>query len=338
MPAPNGLNEWASLYTYDWTMTVYVYPTTTRLYTLVDNSTPLATFKLLPSDSSGAIYCPPYSRWADLLVQSLRPTTVGNVILGVGPGPTLFYKKVNLSTTSLSTSAHTSATDLQTSGSQSPELTPVIRSIPTANSVASKYHTSATSDASATDQNRLHEVEPGGESDSQLGGGTIAGISIGIVLGILLVIGAYIILWRIRKADIGTVHQIEDAWIKSELDEMILELDDALMRYSVHRSSYQEPFETICMQEIASPEPRELGANTRPSELSPYRLGDCSSLSEHVISPYRDSIVTELSPHAQAQRLRELERLEMEEAKLRHEREQLTQREEEQSPRLDGSH
>jgi hypothetical protein len=290
---------------------VYIYPTTTKLYTLVDNSTPLATFKLLPSDSSGVIYCPPYSRWVDLLVQSLRPTIVDRVILGVGPGPTLFYKKVTSSTTSLSTSAHASATDMQTSESQLPELTPFIRSISTANSMASTYHTSATSVASATDQNTLHEIGPRGESDSKLGGGTIAGISIGVVLGILLAIGAYIVLWRIRKANLDTVHRSEDAWVKSELDNMIIELDDALIQYSVHRPSYQEPCGTICMQEIASPEPCELGANTRPSELSPYRFGDCSSPSEHDITSYRDSIVTEPSPHTQTQTLREMEMLEM---------------------------
>jgi hypothetical protein len=175
-----------------------------------------------------------------------------------------------------------------------------------------------------------------------MGSGTIAGISFGVILGIILVVGAFILLRRVRKVNRDTLNQSNDAWIKRESSKIVVGPDDAPLKNGVYHLSHKDPLGTVYMQEMASSEPRELEADTRTNELSPHQLGDPSTLSEHDsnisngIAPYRDSIVTEPLPHVQAQRLRELEWLELEEAKLQQRREKLIQQGREQSSRPDG--
>jgi flagellar basal body-associated protein FliL len=85
----------------------------------------------------------------------------------------------------------------------------------------------------------VHEVWTGIERDHKLSGSTIADISIGVVLVVLLVVGSCIISWRMRKANMDTVHQSEDAWVKSDLSKVIIELDEASLK--AQYSSFELP-------------------------------------------------------------------------------------------------
>lgn len=175
---------------------------------------------------------------------------------------------------------------------------------------------------------------------SGLGAGPIAGIVVGIV-GLLVIIGVVLLCLRRKKKKQqtefpATAHD-NNAFMKPELD-------GSNKDFHTH-STYPEVADSQPIQEIDarhghSTHP-ELGGNntpsavhhSQPSEL-PHQHGQWMQHPQEIDDVYAHesqqssgATAAEPSPHVQAQRRREMEWLEMEEARIRQQRELLMQQE-----------
>jgi hypothetical protein len=331
--------------TQGWTVSGYNYPTTTQLYTIFAESTPIATIRLLPESAGGGVLLP-NNRLLDtydapaivdhaiLMVDGYyTPAIIFSRIYGVilSDAPSLSAPPPNLGTPSplqvtslrsLTSGGRSSSNTFQTSTSTSRILSTDIAS--------------ATDDVSADDPNLLEEPNSGDSEASRLSAGSIAGISIGVILVVSIVVGAWIILRRRRKSRSDTNDGSNNTSSKRESDKMVVDQDEVSHGSSAQQLNYQDASGMEYMQELDPSHSNtfmihahELKADATPGELSRHQSGSHSHFSptdndqDHEIEPTADSILPAPSPHVEAQRIRELEWLEMEEARLRQRREQL---------------
>jgi hypothetical protein len=331
----------------DWTITGYYFPSTTEYHTLTARSTPILTFRLLPASDGGGL----------LLANNKpvdtdeMPKQMGNVFLKVATdktGANIIFTEISgiitfdttmvipslglgSSVTALATNIPTLPFDaLTTPAAPRPS---VAAPISASTSLASK-----TTSGTNTRTDSLDASNTGSRKPPGLSGGAIAGISIAVICAVLLWLGVWIMFrrrWKTRDTSI----QSDVVSFKRASDKMVVSSRDG---NSSHPLRYPGSLETACMPNIVPSQPRgsfasahELRADTGTSELSPRSPVEISPLSPiefsvHLESaPNIDITTADASPHVEAQRKREVEWLENEEAKLRQRREQLMQQVEE---------
>jgi hypothetical protein len=326
-----------------WTLTKYTYPTTTQLYTIIVESTPIATIRLLPFSAGGGILLPNNLR----LQRYNPPATVDHALLAVEGyvEPTLIYSRIYglvgsgpLSIPLLPSDTSTFVPPLSTTSRVS---TPNGQTSLSTSSITPTGPTSTTDSTSISNADPLDEPDPNNEGVSKLNGGMIAGISIGAIVGLLIIMGLYIIVWRRKRARKNTNNESDDALAKRESDKMVVSSDEALYQSGAHHMSYRDH-----TQELDSSHPRtfninahELQAYAMPGELSRHHYVGLShasptdSTQDDDIEPATQDALITPSLHVEAQRIRELEWLDREEAKLRQRREQLMRQSGEHSSR-----
>jgi hypothetical protein len=319
----------------DWTVKEYVVQTTTQVYTIFDDSTPLATIQILPTTgyySSGGVLFQDGS----LLFPYYPAETVDRVLLSISGTrrPSFYYSRIDgISSISptpdskTTTSLPLTSVRFQTSGDRSG-----ITAFPISPLTSEPTPTASVSATSGTDGELVNgENLPDVAEKYKLNGGVIAGITIGVIAAFLFLLGAFIVLRRRRRSRGSITDESDDNPTKRESDKMVVGADEALYQnHNPHMSYYDN------LQELYPPQPHtfsmhahELKAYTTPGELSRHH---CVSMSQPSpidgiqdcnIEPTTEHIVVAPSPHVRAQRIRELEWLDMEEAKLRQRREQL---------------
>jgi len=185
-----------------------------------------------------------------------------------------------------------------------------------------------------------------------VGGGAIAGIAIAGVLVLALMIGGWY-FWRRKKRrtepPTTTLTDDELARREGDGDKMVLGADQSAPTAGAYQTQYQEMSGNGLTQELdrshsykyAVGGAHELRAEDQPGEL-PYngmeehkRANETGAIGTHdggdgrntetIQVPGANSSTSQVSPHVEAQRKREVEWLEMEETRMRQRREALLQ-------------
>jgi hypothetical protein len=327
-----------------WTIVGYDYPTTTQFYTMFASSTPIATIGLLPGSANGSSYIPDHGLYAT--VQPLILVEHALLITSIDKyGPLVAYTPVFEATKSISTTLpyispnpSTPTASAQTDAFQQEGWisSTTLQTLPSTAGIASITTPSVIRGASATSGANIAESgfpsrpELHGGAPFKLSGGARAGIAIGLILAVLLLIGMHIIFRPRHRTTSDTEDQVGDASIKRASYKMVVGPGDAVFPES---GQHQEPF-TFYMHEAPSEaglfttKVYELKADTGTGEMRP---GNQSPQSPSVSDwksqdgPRLETTVANNSLHVQAQRKRELDWLEMEEARIRQRREQLMQ-------------
>jgi cbb3-type cytochrome oxidase subunit 3 len=327
-----------------WTIVGYDYPMTTQFYTIFASSTPIATIGLLPASANGSIYIPDHGLYATVQ----PPILVEHALLIASIdkyGPMVAYTPVFEATNSISTTLpyiapnpSTPTVSAQTDAFQQGGWisSKTLQTLPSTAGIVSITTPSVTGGASAT--SGADEAQSGfpnrpgsnGGTPSKLSGGARVGIAIGLILAVLLVIGIYFLFRRRHKTTRDTANQVDDASIKRASDNMVVSQDDT---YLPNDDQHQEPF-TFYMHEapseagLSTTEFHELKADAGTSEMpiedvsiTKSSVSDAKSQNDLLV----ETIIANKSLHVQAQKKRELEWLEMEEARIRQRRERLMQ-------------
>lgn len=191
-----------------------------------------------------------------------------------------------------------------------------------------------------------------GTSKPGIGGGAIAGIAIGGIVVLALIIGGWY-FWRRKKrrAQPPTTTLTDDELARREgdCDKMVLDTDHNATRTGADQTEYQEMSGNGLTQELnrshsykyAIGGAHELRAEDRPGELPYNGMEEHGRISENrevgvdnegdgrnvetLPVPGADNPTSQVSPHVEAQRKREVEWLEMEETRMRQRREALLQ-------------
>jgi len=221
---------------------------------------------------------------------------------------------------------------------------PSVLSTPT---VASTSPTSASSERGGEPS-----ATPTDTSDSSIGSGAIAGIAIGGIVVLAFIIGGWY-FWRRRKrrTQSSTTALTDDELAKREGDgnKIVLGPDQSPPTTGAYQTQYQEMSGNGLTQELDHPHAykyaiggaHELRAEDQPGEL-PYNgtdehgrtIGDemvgednrgDGGNGEMIPVPGANNPTSQVSPHVEAQRKREVEWLEMEETRMRQRREALLQ-------------
>jgi hypothetical protein len=327
-----------------WTIVGYDYPTTTQFHTIFASSTPIATIGLLPASANGSIYIPDHGLYATVQ----PPILVEHALLIASIdkyGPMVAYTPVFEATKSISTtlpyippSPSTPTASAQTDAFQQEGWisSTTLQTLPSTAGVASTTTPSVTSGASAASNANVAESgfpsrpESHGGAPPKLSRGARAGIAIGLILAVLLLIEIYIIFRRKHRPANDTEDQVDDASIKRASDKVVVGQGYAAFPES---GQHQEPF-TFYMHEapseagLSTTKVHELKADTGTSELQPENQSPRTPSASDYKSqdePHSEIRVANKSLHVQAQRKRELEWLETEEARIRQRREQLMQ-------------
>ncbi|EFQ95594.1 hypothetical protein P3342_005522 [Pyrenophora teres f. teres] len=170
-------------------------------------------------------------------------------------------------------------------------------------------------------------------SSPRLGAGAIAGIAIGGILLLILIIGAWC-FWRLRKRVTFNVN--EDEYVGRRDEKVAIGASPPTDSVGVFDTEFHELPVTGRSHGLEPPQyhsytidpVHELDGSLRPGELPSTRTKDASPTVEGV--KVSDPGNTErsngvASPDAEARRRREVEWLEMEEARIRQRRETLLQ-------------
>lgn len=236
-----------------WMVVGYDYPATTQLYTIFAASTPIATIGLLPASANGSIFIPN----CGLYETTQPPTLVDHVLLVVSIddfGPKLAYTAVFEATSTISTtlpyiaaSPSTPALSTQTYTSKQGNwiTSTTLQTLQSIVSIASvttppvTSRASSRSGANATGSGHSNISWSSGGPPPKLSDGARAGIAVGLILAVLLLIGVYIIFRRRHKTSRHTADQVDDASIKRASEKMAVSPDDAIFPNSGHN---QKPF------------------------------------------------------------------------------------------------
>jgi len=191
-----------------------------------------------------------------------------------------------------------------------------------------------------------------GRSRPGIGSGAIAGIAIGGIVVLALIIGGWY-FWRRKKRrtepPTTTLTDDELARREGDGDKMVLGADQSAPTAGAYQTQYQEMSGNGLTQELdrshsykyAVGGAHELRAEDQPGEL-PYngmeehkRANETGAIGTHdggdgrntetIQVPGANSSTSQVSPHVEAQRKREVEWLEMEETRMRQRREALLQ-------------
>ena len=256
--------------------------------------------------------------------QSAR--TVDKLILSfqTSPEPAIVYTVDGVSQTNPSIRLSSSTTVRPTSTNKTPRTTQTSRPNPTRN----------------------------GKSKHGVGGGAIAGIAIAGIAILALVIGGWY-FWRRKKrrAQPPTTTLTDDELARREGDgdKMVLDTDPNASKTGADQTQYQEMSGNGLTQELdrshsykyAMGGAHELRAEDQPGEL-PFngmeehgRANETGVIgtddggdgrnAETIPIPGANNSTSQVSPHVEAQRKREVEWLEMEETRMRQRREALLQ-------------
>jgi LPXTG-motif cell wall-anchored protein len=233
------------------------------------------------------------------------------------------------------------STSFRTSTSSGLGLPPASRTSLSTSRITPTGPVSAKDSANTSNADPWDGSFPDDEGASRPNAGMIAGISIGVIVGLLIILGSYIIVRRRKKARKNIENESDDTLAKRESDKMVVDPDEALYQSGAPHMSYRDH-----TQELDPSQPRtfsihahELRAYATPGELTRHHSVSRSEASppdssqDQDIEPTTQDEPVAPSQHVEAQRIRELEWLEMEEARLRQRREQLIRQSGEYSSR-----
>ncbi|RMZ74229.1 hypothetical protein GMOD_00003236 [Pyrenophora seminiperda CCB06] len=174
-------------------------------------------------------------------------------------------------------------------------------------------------------------------SSSRLGGGAIAGIAIGGMLFLVAIIGVLFLWQRKRRVQGITSNSNEDEYIGRKDEKVAVGASPLTNVTNIIDKRFQEMSGTNQTHRLDPPQyhsytidpVHELDGSSLPGELPPTRTQDTSHTIKFVIQEPNLEITERPdgveSPHVEAQRRREVEWLEMEEARIRRQREILLQ-------------
>ncbi|CAN9174575.1 unnamed protein product [Alternaria alternata] len=224
----------------------------------------------------------------------------------------------------------------------------------TPNNPSSSLNTSVVPRPSTSETSRTSSTAPPSDpapntSSTGIGSGAIAGIAIGGVLILALMIGGWY-FWRRKKRGaqqpISTLTDDELARREGDGDKIVLGSHQAAPTTGAYQTQYQEMSGNGLAQELdrshsykhAIGGAHELKADDRPGELPFAGIEEHGSMNDLGVADGGGSEVTQVlqtthtatqapqvSPHVEAQRRREVEWLEAEEMRMRQRREALLQ-------------
>jgi hypothetical protein len=213
-----------------WTMQEYTKPSTTQIYTIFDDSTPFATFRIVPNTG--------LNPWGGVLFpngQTLHPYDppkyVDSILLSIVDivYPSFFYTRIDTSSSFLPppnlgtlTSLSLTSVRAQTSGVRS-GMTAFPISPPTSGPTP-------TAPASATDSSNINDELVGGENLPEV---TEKFKPSGSVI-------AYIIIRRKRRSRGRTPMESDDSLAKRESDKMVVGSDEPLHQSHAPHMSYHD--------------------------------------------------------------------------------------------------
>ncbi|KNG50081.1 hypothetical protein DDE82_004539 [Stemphylium lycopersici] len=176
------------------------------------------------------------------------------------------------------------------------------------------------------------------DSDSSLGGGAIAGVVIGAIALLALIIGGWFVWRRRKRAKTASSGFNDYEHARTEDEKVAAGAGDSGQKHAVFDPSYHELSGVGVVQE-ADPSPsykyamrgsHGLKEDPRPNELPNGQTEYISKMDRHEPKPepepeleIEQTKTDAVSPHVEAQRKRELEWLEAEEERMRQRRETL---------------
>ncbi|KAH8731061.1 hypothetical protein GQ44DRAFT_722719 [Phaeosphaeriaceae sp. PMI808] len=299
-----------------WTSATLTYTTTELSYTIFLIAEPI-TVRLLPTQAGGIFLLPS----ATALIPDGDAQQVDGVLYTAQFDPLILYWIEGDGIVTLPQSTATASRDQQvTSVLQRPSTLKLIvrtSTITTTPSVASNGGFITPSELG----DNSSEAAPKSRKNAIIGG------IVGSILVLFLLVVA-LVFWRHKKkAKTDATNQNATTLLKRQSSKMVIDPDDLTHDNSTYYANYITPVGADQIQEMdPMTDAHELKADTNTGDLPQHQSDESwlvSASGDHSRVDNTVDVVDEPSPHVEAQMAREVEWLEMEEAKLRQRRENL---------------
>jgi len=316
-----------------YSINTYVFPPTPTVNEIQVEGTAIAQVTLLPRNSGGGIL---YSKsW--LLQPGDPPVTVSHALISIDTTePVMYFSRITESPVFLQPLSSSTTLSINFSG---------LNRLSEPDSDATKLDPSS-STGSSVPRGRASPVNGGvtinlGTSGSneatiqrvnKLGTASIAAVVVGAIFALFLIIlGVYMALRHRRRHKAKNISNYsEESLFRQPSDTTMANPQDAFQRINGYYMGKQELSATTQVQELEHLPigPREFKGDVRLNDTGAKDTSPVQSPRPELglnITTQTNGVAVEPSPHAAAQRQRELQWLEMEEARLRQRREQLLQ-------------